>query len=125
MAKSYTLTPHDWKTLLRMVLTLKQHMLWLSDCRELCVVASIENLNREIAVNYEQFAGEKKLHRSHDSDRASQGHLFAVKEVAVKAVVKIPESGRTSSESFVFATVLQGPGELYTNFIDRLQNIVQ
>ena len=59
MAKSYTLTPHDWKTLLCMVLTLKQHMLWLSDCRELCVVASIENLNREIAVNYEQFAGEK------------------------------------------------------------------
>ena len=69
MAEPYPLTPRDyWKSLLCVVRTPTQCMVWLSDFCELCVVASIGKLNRGIAVNCEPLAGENNCaDRSCDS----------------------------------------------------------
>ena len=122
MAEPCTLTLHDWKSLLCMVLTLTQFMMWLSDFCELRVVALIENLNWGIAVNYEQLAGENSCADSVTQARYPWGNYLQMKEMAIKAV-RMQEAGPASSESS--ATVLQGPRESCTNFIDRLQNILQ
>ena len=82
----------------------------------------IGNLNRGIAVNYEQLAGENSCADSVTQARYPRDNYLQMKEMAIKAV-RMQEAGPASSESS--ATVLQGPKESCTNFIDRLQNILQ
>ena len=62
------------------------------------------------------------MRRFCDPGKVSLGQLFANEGDAIKAV-RMQEAGPASSESS--ATVLQGPKESCTNFIDRLQNILQ
>ncbi|XP_030366861.1 endogenous retrovirus group K member 21 Gag polyprotein-like [Strigops habroptila] len=122
-AESYVFTPHDWKSLLRMVLTLIQYMMWMSDFREQCVVTSIDNLNRALAISYEQLAGENNYAAPIAQAGYPREAYLQIKEAALKVVWKILESRRTSSESF--AKVLQGSKEPYPVFVDRLQNVLQ
>ena len=61
-------------------------MMWLSDFCELCVVAFTENLNRGIAVNYEQLAGENNCPDSVTQARYPRDNCLQMKEMAIKAV---------------------------------------
>ena len=78
-------------------------MMWLSDFCELCVVALTENLNRGIAVNYEQLAGAINCADSVTQARYPRDNCLQMKEWLLR------QSGCGS-----LATVLRGPRESLT-----------
>ena len=61
-------------------------MMWLFDFCELCVVPLIENLNRGIAVNYEQLAGAINCADSVTQARYPRDNCLQMNEMAIKAV---------------------------------------
>lgn len=50
IGESYTMTPLDWKSLLRLVLSAAQYSVWSTEYHDLVVAQSMDNLKNGVAV---------------------------------------------------------------------------
>ncbi|RMC07942.1 hypothetical protein DUI87_15413 [Hirundo rustica rustica] len=119
----YDLTPLDLQSLVSMILTDSQFIIWEAKWRKA--------LN-ELRVKYQgganagftiaQLAGDPPLDSpAHQAGVFPRGVLTDIKNAARKAMVQIPPAGVTESS---FTDIKQGPSESFTSFVNRLTQAV-
>ncbi|XP_071662680.1 endogenous retrovirus group K member 5 Gag polyprotein-like [Patagioenas fasciata] len=123
LSSSYTLTPHDWRSLLKMILTATQYTLWLSAFRDNCSIEGIDNVYQQRGIDCSHLAGEG-AHALPENQVAYPRYIYGViAKLAMKAVRKLPDVGRDANTSF--SKFFQGPREPYAEFLDRLQTALE
>ncbi|XP_050188100.1 endogenous retrovirus group K member 5 Gag polyprotein-like [Myiozetetes cayanensis] len=119
MGSTYVFTPHDWKTLLKMALSITQYSVWLSDFRESCIAYANEPGALQAGMTTDHLVGEG----AYSAPGAQIGYPREIYEVISKMVLrsvrKLPSTDKDSNLSF--AKVLQEATETFPKFLDRLQ----
>lgn len=124
---TYIMTPHDLKSLSRLLLTPTQYALWESHWRiglQTVLLGYAGHQNAALAaLTMEHLTGTGQhadpVGQARDIPREA---LEAIREEAKKAMLKIPDSNKPQK---VFTTISQEPREPYMQFIDRLKQALE
>lgn len=121
--ESYTMTPYDWKALLKMILTSAQDAVWSAEYRDLVIVQMMDNITNanNIGIGMNELIGEGPYLTPQAQATLPRDALQQASLLSVRALRKVPETGHQDSP---FAAIRQGIHELYIAFIDRLQAAV-
>ncbi|GAB0207428.1 endogenous retrovirus group K member 6 Gag polyprotein-like [Grus japonensis] len=122
IGESYVLTPLDWKSILRLVLSAAQYSVWFSEYRELVQIQVMNNLTAGIAIGLDELMGEGHYATGITQVGLSQNVLTQATGLALRALRRVPDCGKRESS---FASIRQGPQEPYIQFLDRLQTAIQ
>ncbi|GAB0175961.1 endogenous retrovirus group K member 10 Gag polyprotein-like [Grus japonensis] len=122
IGESYVLTPLDWKSILRLVLSAAQYSVWFSEYRELVQIQVMNNLTAGIAIGLDELMGEGHYATGIAQAGLSQNVLTQATGLALRALRRVPDFGKQESS---FASIRQGPQEPYIQFLDRLQTAIQ
>ncbi|KAJ7428352.1 hypothetical protein BTVI_00867 [Pitangus sulphuratus] len=129
LSSTYVFRPHDWKMLLKMVLTTTQYSVWLTDFRESCAAHANDQSGLQSGMTCVHLVGEEAyLAPGSQVDYPQEIYAIIVKLV-LRAVWRLPSTDRDSNLSSTdrdsnlpFAKVLQGPTEPFLQFLDWLQD---
>ncbi|GAB0203406.1 endogenous retrovirus group K member 6 Gag polyprotein-like [Grus japonensis] len=122
IGESYVLTPLDWKSILRLVLSAAQYSVWFSEYRELVQVQVMDNLTAGTAIGLDELMGEGHYATGIAQAGLSRNVLTQATGLALRALRRVPDCGKRESS---FASIRQGPQEPYIQFLDRLQTAIQ
>ncbi|XP_073200303.1 endogenous retrovirus group K member 9 Gag polyprotein-like [Lepidochelys kempii] len=115
----YTLVPEDWKALLCMILTGRQHVIWLGEYRQMAERQAQVYIAQ--GVTYEQLAGEGLFATVQMQSQLQQAVFPIISACAQHAFWKLPDSGKPTKS---FASIRQGASESFMDFINRLQEAI-
>jgi len=59
IGESYVMTPSDWRSILRMVLSSVQYTIWASEYKELVIVQVMENISAGLSTGENEFLGQE------------------------------------------------------------------
>ncbi|PKU36557.1 hypothetical protein llap_13136 [Limosa lapponica baueri] len=122
--QSYTLTPHDCKTLVQLILTGTQYTLWEAAWKRLLEAKQLEYLDQGanspgLSMTIDHLMGTGDYKPPYRQDREiPRPVLDDVKYMAYRAFLEVPELGKPQKS---FTEIKQGTKETYMGFIDRLQ----
>ncbi|XP_075015501.1 endogenous retrovirus group K member 8 Gag polyprotein-like [Calonectris borealis] len=123
IGESYTMTPLDWKSILRLVLSAVQYSVWFFEYRELVIAKVMDNLdNLQLPYGGDEMLGEGNWASPAAQAALPRELLTQAADLAMKALRRVPDSGKPESS---FATIRQGAQEPYVQFLDRLQTSIQ
>ncbi|GAB0206384.1 endogenous retrovirus group K member 10 Gag polyprotein-like [Grus japonensis] len=124
IGESYVLTPLDWKSILRLVLSAAQYSVWFLERRELVQVQVMNNLTAGTAIGLDELMGEGHYATGIAQAADYHGMFFtqALQGQRLRALRRVPDFGKRESS---FASIRQGPQEPYIQFLDRLQTAIQ
>ncbi|GAB0208645.1 endogenous retrovirus group K member 10 Gag polyprotein-like [Grus japonensis] len=122
IGESYVLTPLDWKSILRLVLSAAQYSVWFSEYRELVQVQVMNNLTAGTAIGLDELMGEGHYATGIAQAGLSRNVLTQATGLALRALRWVPDFSKQESS---FASIRQGPQEPYVQFLDRLQTAIQ
>ncbi|GAB0206383.1 endogenous retrovirus group K member 6 Gag polyprotein-like [Grus japonensis] len=122
IGESYVLTPLDWKSILRLVLSAAQYSVWFLEYRELVQVQVMNNLTAGTAIGLDELMGEGHYATGIAQAGLSRNVLTQATGLALRALRRVPDFGKRESS---FASIRQGPQEPYVQFLDRLQTAIQ
>ncbi|XP_073209994.1 uncharacterized protein [Lepidochelys kempii] len=116
MGAGYSLIPEDWKTLLRMMLSPSQYVIWLSEYRQMAERQA--QVYREQGIIYEHLAGEGQFATIEMQSQLPQAVFPIISTCAQHAFKKVPDSGKPTKS---FVSIRQGALESFLDFTNRLQ----
>ncbi|GAB0187332.1 endogenous retrovirus group K member 10 Gag polyprotein-like [Grus japonensis] len=122
IGESYVLTPLDWKSILRLVLSAAQYSVWFSEYRELVQAQVMDNLTAGTAIGLDELMGEGNYATGAAKAGLSRNVFTQAAGLALRALRRVPDFGKWESS---FASIRQGPQEPYVQFLDRLQTAIQ
>ncbi|CAM4629935.1 unnamed protein product [Lepidochelys olivacea] len=102
MGTGYSLIPEDWKTLLRMMLSPSQYVIWLSEYRQMAERQA--QVYREQGIIYEHLAGEGQFATTEMQSQLPQAVFPIISTCAQHAFKKVPDSGKPTKS---FEAILQ------------------
>lgn len=116
------MTPWDWQTLVKTLLTPAQYTVWKQEYADHCQQQAIENLTNQIAISDDMLMGAGAYHtpqlQSCYADHCAYVQIF---DLARKAWKKVPDQ-RGPMRSF--STIQQGATETFLSFVDRLAKAI-
>ncbi|CAM4504458.1 unnamed protein product [Lepidochelys kempii] len=119
MGAGYSLIPEDWKTLLRMMLSPSQYVIWLSEYRQMAERQA--QVYREQGIIYEHLAGEGQFATIEMQSQLPQAVFPIISTCAQHAFKKVPDSGKPTKS---FVSIRQGALESFLDFTNRLQEAI-
>ncbi|KAJ7412431.1 hypothetical protein BTVI_46450 [Pitangus sulphuratus] len=122
----YVFTPHDWKTLLKMALSITQYSVWLSDFQESCIAYANELGGLQAGMTSDHLAGEGAYSAPGTQIGYPREIYEVISKLVLRSVQKLPSTDKDSNLSL--AKILQEVTELipqkaepFSEFLDRLQ----
>ncbi|XP_009986338.1 PREDICTED: endogenous retrovirus group K member 5 Gag polyprotein-like [Tauraco erythrolophus] len=119
---SYTMTPADWKSILRLVLSATQYSVRLTQLTELVNLQALDNMTAGINVGQNELLGEGPYATSQAQAGLHQVVFQKLTELAMKELRRVPDLGTGEAS---FASIWQEAHEPYMRFLDPLQTAVQ
>ncbi|CAM4657264.1 unnamed protein product [Caretta caretta] len=114
----YSLIPEDWKTLLRMMLSPSQYVIWVSEFRQM---AERQAQIHAGAIIYDQLVGEGQFATIQMQSQLPQAIFPIISTCAQHAFKKIPDSGKPTKS---FVSIRQGASESFLDFTNRLHEAI-
>ncbi|CAM5153405.1 unnamed protein product [Eretmochelys imbricata] len=115
----YSLIPEVWKTLLRMMLTPSQYVIWISEYWQMAERQA--QVYREQGIIYEHLVGEVQFATVQMQSQLPQAVFPIISTCAQHAFRKVPDSGKPTKS---FASIRQGASESFMDFTNRLQEAI-
>ena len=119
---SYVMTPHDWKSVLRMILSPMQYTVFMTEYRDQAAVQALNNLNNLNHIGLEELMGEGVRATPQAQAQLDRQCLEQVKTLVLRAVRRVPD---INSPDASFTSIRQEATEPYIKFLDRLQNSLE
>ncbi|XP_014798963.1 PREDICTED: endogenous retrovirus group K member 8 Gag polyprotein-like [Calidris pugnax] len=119
----YVMTPHDWKMLLRLILSATQYTVFMTEYHDLATAKAMDNLGgnlNHIGVN--ELVGEGPRATPDVQAQMDRWCFEQVKDVVLRALRRVPD---TAAPEASFSAITQAPGEPYIKFLDQLQNATE
>ncbi|XP_068251415.1 endogenous retrovirus group K member 8 Gag polyprotein-like [Nyctibius grandis] len=118
IGESYTMTPRDWKSLLRIILMPAQYSVWLAEYQEAATVQTVDNFENVEAGGLDEYLGINRYATPEAQAGLSRQRLQQISPLALKCLKRVPEAGKRQPS---FTVVRQGAQEPYVTFIGHLQ----
>ncbi|KQK78358.1 endogenous retrovirus group K member 6 Gag polyprotein-like protein [Amazona aestiva] len=120
------MNPFDIKAVAEMLFTPTQKAIFLSDWREQCDIAAVENLGRNpgdplLGDGIAQLMGNPPVNKPQLQARLAPEILRQSAELVLKAMLRVPDVGKSVK---AFTGVRQAKDEPYMQFIDCLETAV-
>ncbi|CAM5153911.1 unnamed protein product [Eretmochelys imbricata] len=115
----YSLIPEDWKTLLCMMLSPSQYVIWISEYRQMAERQA--QVHREHGIIYEHLAGEGPFATIEMQSQLPQAVFPIISTCAQHAFKKVPDSGKPTKS---FVSIRQGASESFLDFTNRLHEAI-
>ncbi|CAM4711127.1 unnamed protein product [Caretta caretta] len=119
IGSGYSLIPEDWKTLLRMMLSPSQYVIWISEYRQMA--ERQDQVHREHGIIYEHLAGEGPFATIEMQSQLPQAIFPIISTRAQHAFKKVPDSGKPTKS---FVSIRQGASESFLDFTNRLHEAI-
>lgn len=105
----YILVPNDWKSIMKIISTVMQFAVWLTDYRELCTTQAEVLQDRNPPIIVTQLSGEGPY--AVPTVQAGRRHdvYGIITHLALQALGQLPGTGIDSN--MLFTKILQGPAE--------------
>ncbi|XP_054836517.1 endogenous retrovirus group K member 9 Gag polyprotein-like [Eublepharis macularius] len=113
--RNHTLVPEDWKTMIRMLLTPAQYVVWESEFRQQCI---LRGANSGRVYTAEQLYGAGNFSDPNHQLVLPADTLEVSSNGAFCAFQHVPSSGKPSQ---TFSSIRQKAAEPYTDFVNHLQ----
>uniref|UniRef100_A0A663EGE1 Gag polyprotein n=1 Tax=Aquila chrysaetos chrysaetos TaxID=223781 RepID=A0A663EGE1_AQUCH len=115
---TYTMTPWDWKLLMKMLLISAQYSVWQLEYNDLSVEQIMDNLSSGIAIDQNMLQGTGPYITPQAQAALPKQVFDQATHIALMAIQQVPETGQSTTS---FASIRQGSQEPYVSFIDCLQ----
>jgi len=121
IGESYVMTPSDWRSVLRMLLSSAQYTIWASEYKELVIVQVMENISAGLTIGENELLGQENYATGVAQATLPRLVFLQAVDLTLKALRKVPDLGR---QEMSFVSIRQGSREPYVQFLDQLHTAI-
>jgi len=119
--ESSVMTPSDWRSILRMVLSSAQYSVWISEYKELVIVQVRENISAGLDIGKNELLGQENYTTGGVQATLPRPVFVQAADLILKALQKVSDPGQREMS---FISIRQGSQEPYVQFLDRLHTAI-